>query len=223
MEALVILSGGQDSVTCLYAALAQYGDSNVTAITFDYGQNHSIEIECASQVCHFEDVKHVIINVDFLDRLVKSALTSGGDVNVLNEKGLPASFVPNRNALFITLAHAFAQKIGAGVLITGVCQTDYSGYPDCRRVFVDALEYALNIGSESNIKILTPLMHLTKAQTFEMAANLGKLEQVKVYSHTCYNGDHSTWNEWGYGCGKCPACDLRAKGYSQYVDGLLVD
>lgn len=214
MKAIVILSGGQDSVTCLYWAIRNY--SEVEAIHFNYGQNHSIETEAAKKVSELEKIPLKIVDVSFLPELVNSALTSNGDVNQTNEKGLPASFVPNRNALFITLAHAYAQKINAKHLVTGVCQTDYSGYPDCRQDFIRSLEMTLNIGSDSRINIDTPLMFLNKAQTFSLADKLGKLNEVIELSHTCYNNDHKTKHAWGYGCGECPACRLRENGFKEF-------
>ena len=213
-KAVVIFSGGQDSTTCLYWALEKYDE--VEAITFAYGQKHSVEIEQSKIICERCDVKQTIVDISFLNTLVESALTSNGNVNEINEKGLPASFVPNRNQLFITLAHAYAQKIQAQYLVTGVCQTDYSGYPDCRQDFVNAISVASNMGSASNIIIETPLMYLNKAETFELAWSLDCLNDVVELSHTCYNGDREHKHDWGYGCGECPACDLRAKGYVEW-------
>lgn len=214
-KAVVIFSGGQDSTTCLYWAKARY--NIIEAITFAYGQKHSIEIEQSKKICDLLGVKQTIVDISFLNTLVESALTSNGDVNQLNEKGLPASFVPNRNQLFITLAHAYAQKIGAETLVTGVCQTDYSGYPDCRLDFIKSVETTSNLGSQSNITIQTPLMDLTKAETFEMAKILDCLDEVIEYSHTCYNGDRTHRHDYGYGCGECPACKLREKGYQEFL------
>lgn len=216
--AVVIFSGGQDSTTCLYWALNRY--EKVEAITFNYGQKHEIELEQAELICSKAEVKQTVIDLSFLDTIVESALTSNGDVNQINEKGLPASFVPNRNQLFITLAHAYAQKIKASVLVTGVCQTDYSGYPDCRIEFISHIQDSTNLGSQSNIKIKTPLMFLTKAQTFKLADKEACLDIVIQDSHTCYNGDRDTDNLWGKGCGKCPACELREKGFSEYLKSI---
>jgi 7-cyano-7-deazaguanine synthase len=213
-KAVVIFSGGQDSTTCLFWALEKYDE--VEAITFAYGQKHSVEIEQSKYICEKENVKQTIVDISFLNTLVESALTSNGDVNQINEKGLPASFVPNRNQLFITLAHAYAQKIGAKYLVTGVCQTDYSGYPDCRQDFVNAISVASNMGSASDIVIETPLMYLNKAETFELAWDLDCLDDVIEHSHTCYNGDREHRFVWGYGCNECPACELRAKGYLEF-------
>lgn len=215
-KAVVIFSGGQDSTTCLYWALQRY--DLVEAITFDYGQKHKIEIEQSKAICAKEGVKQTIIDISFLDTIVESALTSNGDVNQTNDKDLPSSFVPNRNQLFITLAHAYAQKIDALHVVGGMCETDYSGYPDCRQEFITKMQMVSNLGSKSYIGIDTPLMKLNKAQTFTLALSLDKLEEVLEMSHTCYNGDREHRHEWGYGCGECPACELRKKGYEAFID-----
>ena len=212
--AVVIFSGGQDSTTCLFWAKQHF--EIVEAITFNYGQKHSIELTQSKIICDSFDVKQTIIDISFLNTIVESALTSNGNVNELNKKGLPTSFVPNRNQLFITLAHAYAQKIDAHVLVTGVCQTDYSGYPDCRQVFIRKIQDATNLGSDSRIEILTPLMYLSKAQIFQMAENMNKLSEVVSLSHTCYNGDRTYLHDWGYGCDDCPACELRKKGFEEF-------
>jgi len=215
-KALVIFSGGQDSTTCLYWAIKEFGKENVSAIIFGYGQKHGIEIECAMKICQKEDIRFKIVSLSLLPEISESALTLHSDVTASRPDGLPATFTPNRNALFITVAHAWAQQIGATHLITGVCQTDYSGYPDCRQDFISSLEFALNIGSNQRIQIDTPLMYLTKAETFEMAKDLGVLDRVIEMTHTCYNGNREIKHEWGYGCGTCPACQLRAKGWERY-------
>ena len=213
-KCLVIFSGGQDSTTCLYWAMRRY--DIVETITFNYGQKHSVELECGKFICDLNDIKQTVVDISFLNTLVESALTSNGDVNKLNDKGLPSSFVPNRNQLFITLAHSYLQKIGGGDLITGVCETDYSGYSDCRREFIDMIEETTNYGSSDDIKIITPLMYLDKAETFKLADDEGFLEDIILLSHTCYNGDRSELNDWGYGCGECPACLLREEGFKKY-------
>lgn len=214
-KAVVIFSGGQDSTTCLFWALKKF--DKVEAITFNYGQKHNVEIEQSKIICDYFKVKQTIIDMTFLNTIVESALTSNGDVNQLNEKGLPSSFVPNRNQLFITLAHSYAQKIGAENLVTGVCQTDYSGYPDCRDNFITSVERTTNLGSDSKIRIHTPLMYLTKGQTFELADNIGYLKEVIELSHTCYNGNREHKYSWGYGCQNCPACNLRQNGYEDFL------
>lgn len=213
-KAVVIFSGGQDSTTCLYWALKNFDE--VLAINFFYGQNHAIELGCAKLIAKRANVPLLPIDISFLINVAESAMLTGGNTSEVGPKGLPTSYVPNRNALFITLSHAYAQKVGADALVTGVCQTDYSGYPDCRQEFIDQIKEALNLGSDSTIEILTPLMWLTKAETFGMAESLGCLREVIEDTHTCYKGDHQTKNEWGYGCGECPACELRKKGYSEF-------
>lgn len=220
-KCLVVLSGGQDSVTCLGYALKMF--TSVAAISFAYDQRHAVELESAAALCKKYKVPHKLVDMGRLVAdLVTSALTddraddeSVKGVHPANDR-LPASFVPGRNALFLTLAHAHAQEIGAQAIMAGMCQTDFSGYPDCRDAFIRALDHALNIGYETKIQILTPLMHLTKAQTFGLAEEVGFLEEVLENSHTCYNGDHETRHEWGYGCGTCPACELRKKGWEEY-------
>lgn len=215
-KAVVIFSGGQDSTTCLGWAMRRYRET--VAISFAYGQNHRVELAQAAKICSVLKIEHHVIEADFFGSLVDSALTHNGDVNKQHDRiaHLPASYVPNRNQFFITLSHAFAQKIGADVLVTGVCQTDYSGYPDCRAVFIKAIEKATNLGSDADIKILTPLMHLTKGEIFKLAEKEGVLELVVNDSHTCYNGVRDKVHEWGAGCGECPACVLRMKGFEDY-------
>jgi len=216
--ALVVLSGGQDSITCLGLALSLY--DSVHAIAFNYGQRQAIELECAQTVASRYGVPLRLVDLP-LAGLVQSALTGPGDVSAphIHKPGLPASFVPARNALFLTLAHGYAQTIDAGTILTGVCETDFSGYPDCRAVFIRALEATLNIGYESDITFRTPLMHIDKAGTFALADRVGFLATVIGDSHTCYEGDHRTSHKWGFGCGECPACLLRAAGWAKYLKG----
>ena len=220
-KALVVFSGGQDSTTCLGWALNRYKE--VIALTFIYGQKHRVEVGVAIDICEKLKIQQMVVDFSFFGGLVESALTSNGDVGKrhIDAPLLPASFVPNRNALFLTLAHAHAQKIKADDIVTGVCQTDYSGYPDCRYVFIKRMQDVLNMGSDSVISILTPLMYLDKAQIFKLAEIEGILDLVVVNSHTCYNGKRGGDNshEWGYGCGDCPACKLRKKGWEEYSKG----
>ncbi len=220
-KAVVVLSGGQDSVTCLGLALQRHGEGNIAAIFFNYGQRHLVEQSCAMAICAKYIIPLKIVDLTFLGKLVTSALTNKED-DISKEhpdkKGLPASFVPSRNALFLTLAHAHAQEIGATSIYTGVCQTDYSGYPDCRATFINALESALNIGYQTSIEIRTPLMCLTKASTFELAKRVAFLGEVIHNSHTCYEGVREELYAWGYGCGECPACILRVKGYEEFIN-----
>lgn len=215
-NALVVLSGGQDSVTCLGWAIATYND--VYAISFDYGQRHKVELECASKVCDAFNIPHQIMDMKALGELVTTNLVGDGDVGAAHphNKDLPASYVPCRNALMLTMAHGYAQEVGATHLVTGVCQTDYSGYPDCREEFVVQLQEALNTGYLTSIRIMTPLMHKTKAETWQLADQVGFLDVVTQMSHTCYLGDRDHKYDWGYGCGECPACVLRAKGWAEY-------
>ncbi|MGK0291091.1 MAG: 7-cyano-7-deazaguanine synthase [bacterium] len=217
-KALVIFSGGQDSTTCLGWALNRY--SEVTAITFQYGQKHIIEIDQSRIICEQLNVPQFVLDVSFFGNIVHSALTEeDGDMNQKHEDNpnLPSSYVPNRNAFFITLAHSYAQTIKAEVLVIGVCQTDYSGYPDCRDVFIKSIETSLNLGSERQIEILTPLMNITKAETFQLAKTEKVFDLVLEQSHTCYNGS-PLMNSWGRGCGDCPACGLRQKGYEEFLE-----
>jgi len=216
--AVVVLSGGQDSMTCLALALARH--EKVYATSFLYGQKHRTELRQAALVADRHKVPHALTDLSFCGEMVTSQLTlDTGDTTEPHayKPGLPASFVPNRNALFLVIAHAQAQELGARYIYTGVCQTDYSGYPDCREGFIQAMERALNIGYETDIRIVTPMMHLDKAATFEMADKLGVLAEVIEDSHTCYNGDRSQRHEWGYGCGQCPACQIRERGYLEFV------
>lgn len=219
---LVILSGGQDSATCL--AWAQKFFPRVEALTFDYGQRHRVELESASRLARRAGVIQTVIPVDSLSALAQhaggaNALTNSG-VDVKTEGGfrnLPSTFVPGRNALFLTLAASFAAPRGLQDLVIGACETDYSGYPDCRDGFMDAMESALSQGLDTPLRIHRPLMKLTKAQTFELADQLGILDVVVRDTHTCYEGVHDTLHAWGFGCGKCPACELRKRGWEQFI------
>jgi 7-cyano-7-deazaguanine synthase len=218
-SALVVFSGGQDSTTCLGWAKNRY--KHVETITFDYHQKHSIEIEQAKKIAEILKVPNYIFIIDIFSQLADSALlevNQDQDINASHHSkpNLPASFVPNRNAIFFTIAHAYAQKQGLEHIITGINQTDYSGYPDCREPFIKSLEMSLNMGSESNIRFKYPLIDLSKAETFKMAKDEGVLDLVIEESHTCYNGDRSSKHDWGYGCANCPACILRMRGWNEY-------
>lgn len=220
-NALVILSGGQNSTTCLGVAFKT--NTNVAAISFDCG-HHSAELSAAKLICEAKHIPWTCVDLPFFNDLITSALLNHA-MDVSAEHGykpnLPASFVPNRNALFITLAHAYAQEIQADYIYTGVCQIDYSSYPDCQKIFIDRLNDALNIGYETSIQIIAPLMDLTKAETFRLAEDVGILDAVIEFSVTCYRGDVSKVNDWGYGCGECPACVLRSKGWEEYTRCFL--
>jgi 7-cyano-7-deazaguanine synthase len=205
-KALVVLSGGQDSTTCLYWALDRFGGGAVEALTFDYGQRHRIELECADRVAEYAGVPHTTLPIDTFAALGGNALTDASiQVEDAPDNDLPNTFVPGRNIIFLTYAAAYAWQRGIAELVTGVAQTDYSGYPDCRRETIDALEQTLNLGMERVFTIHTPLMNLSKKETVELARDLNALGAMAL-THTCYNGQRPP-------CGECPACRLRAKGF----------
>ena len=205
-RALVVLSGGQDSTTCLYWALDRFGAGRVEALTFDYGQRHRIELDCAGQIAKHAGVVHTTLPIDTFAALGGNALTDSGiAVEEATGNELPNTFVPGRNLIFLTFAAAFAWQRGIVDLVSGVAQTDYSGYPDCRRDTIDALEQSLNLGMERTFTLHTPLMNLSKKETVELAQDLGALNAMAL-THTCYNGERPP-------CGQCPACLLRAKGF----------
>ena len=206
-RALVVLSGGQDSTTCLYWALERHGRGNVAAVTFDYGQRHRIELDCAANVARAAGVRHTVLPIDTFSALGGNALTDDIDVETAVDaaNGLPNTFVPGRNLIFLTFAAAFAYREGFGTLVTGVAQTDYSGYPDCRQETIDALRQAIALGMAFDFAIETPLMRLSKAETVRLAAEVGALDAMAL-THTCYNGMRPP-------CGECPACVLRARGF----------
>lgn len=210
-KALVVLSGGQDSTTCLYWALARFGRGNVEALTFDYGQRHRIELECAANVARRSGVPQRVLPIDTFAALGGNALTDTAapvpDGAPSGEGGLPATFVPGRNLVFLTLAAAYAWPRGIDDLVTGTAQTDYSGYPDCRRTTLDALERTLRLGLERDIRLHTPLMNLSKKDTVLLAKELGALEAMAL-THTCYRGERPP-------CGRCAACTLRARGFAE--------
>ncbi|MCG9712238.1 7-cyano-7-deazaguanine synthase QueC [Shewanella insulae] len=212
-KAVVVFSGGQDSTTCLIQALNQYDE--VHAVTFDYGQRHSEEIATAEKLAkQLKVASHKILDVTVLNELAISALTRDAIPvsNELMDNGLPNTFVPGRNILFLTLAGIYAYQLGAESVITGVCETDFSGYPDCRDSFIKAMQSALEQGMDRKLKLVTPLMWLNKAQTWALADKYHSLELVRDQTLTCYNGIV------GSGCGTCPACLLRAKGLNDYLD-----
>ncbi len=209
-KALVVLSGGQDSTTCLYWAIDRFGPGNVETVTFDYGQRHRVELECAARVAEFAGVPNRILPIDTFAALGGDALTDEAvavEAEVDAATGLPNTFVPGRNLIFLTFAAAYAYRRGIGNLVTGVAQTDYSGYPDCREGTIESLQQTLRLGMESDIAIHTPLMHLSKKETVELARDLGALPAM-AYTHTCYNGQRPP-------CGTCPACKLRARGFAE--------
>lgn len=207
-RALVLLSGGQDSTTCLHWAIKRFGVDNVSALCFDYGQRHRIELECAERIAADAGVPLACLPIDTFAVLGGDALTDDTvAVPEAEEEGLPSTFVPGRNLVFLTFAAAYAYQRNIEHLVTGVAQTDYSGYPDCRERTIDALQKAIRLGMESKLHIHTPLMFLSKKETVELARDLGALDAMAL-THTCYNGKRPP-------CGECAACKLRAKGFAE--------
>lgn len=208
-KALVVLSGGQDSTTCLFWAISRFGRKRVETLTFDYGQRHRIELQAASAVAAFAGVGNTVLPINTFEALGGNALT---DASVpvpqkVTSDALPPTFVPGRNLVFLTFAAAYAWQRDIGNLVAGVAQTDYSGYPDCRRKTIDALEITLGLGLERGFAIHTPLMDLSKKETVLLAQELGAMEAMGL-THTCYNGLRPP-------CGQCAACILRATGFAE--------
>jgi len=213
-KSLVLFSGGQDSTTCLFWAKKQF--ATVEALGFRYGQKHDVELQQAQLIAEKAQISFQVLNITGM--LQGSALTehdkSISAPHELNQN-LPASFVPGRNAVFLTIAASYAYTKGITDLIGGMCQTDYSGYPDCRRVFLDSLQTTMSLALDTDLRIHTPLMYLTKAETWKLAHDLDVLDIVRDLSHTDYNGDRTTYNDWGYGKLDNTASELRAKGYEE--------
>jgi len=216
-RALVLLSGGQDSTTCLYWAMNKFGRNAVSSIAFDYGQRHRIELDCARQIADSAGVQHTCLPIDTFTALGGNALTAeiGVEDGESAENTLPNTFVPGRNIIFLSFAAAYAWQHDINHMVTGVAQTDYSGYPDCREETIKSLQQTLRLGMASSVDIHTPLMHLSKKETVLLAVSLGAVGAM-AFTHTCYNGQRPP-------CGNCAACILRAKGFSEagIVDPLL--
>jgi len=213
-SALVLLSGGQDSTTCLFWAKQKF--RHVEAIGFRYGQKHFIELQQAQVIAEKANVPFTILNIT--GALNGSALIEHQkDISAQHERNatLPSSFVPGRNAVFLTMSASHAYNKGIYNLVGGMCETDYSGYPDCRRIFMDSMEKTLSLALDTPIKIHTPLMNLTKAETWKLANELGVLDIIREDSHTDYNGNRWDFNEWGYGALDNPASIIRARGYQE--------
>ena len=226
-RALVLFSGGQDSATALAWALERY--AHVETLGFDYGQRHRVELECRG---HF--LQHLraefpawasrlgedhVLDLGLLGQVSDTALTADRAI-AFEESGLPNTFVPGRNLIFFTFAAALAYRRGLSVLVGGMCETDYSGYPDCRDDTLKSLQVTLGLGLDQRVVIETPLMWLDKAQTWALARTLGGdtlVDLVAEDTHTCYLGDRGTRHAWGYGCGQCPACELRARGHQGFL------
>jgi 7-cyano-7-deazaguanine synthase len=225
--ALVLFSGGQDSTACLAWALDRF--ERVETVGFDYGQRHAVEL--TARVAVREAILAAfpawvgrlgadhMIDIRAFGAIGETAMTTDQAI-AMTARGLPSTFVPGRNLVFLTYAAALADRLGASHLIGGMCETDFSGYPDCRRATMDAMETALRLGMERDFRIDTPLMSLTKAQTWALAKGLGGETLIDITvrdSHTCYRGVREIRHDWGAGCGACPACDLRAKGWAEWV------
>jgi 7-cyano-7-deazaguanine synthase len=224
--ALVLFSGGQDSTACLAWALDRF--PRVETVGFDYRQRHAVELACRGTILDrlrrdFPDWaprlgEDHLLDLGLLGSISETALTREAEI-AMGAAGLPNTFVPGRNILFLTVAAALAYRRGLRHLVGGMCETDFSGYPDCRDDTVKAVQVALNLGMDRRFVIHTPLMWLNKAQTWRLAETLGGaalVEMIRVETHTCYLGARDTRYEWGYGCGSCPACRLRAEGYARY-------
>lgn len=224
-KALVLFSGGQDSTVCLAWALQHY--ASVETIGFDYGQRHRVELDCRPRI--IEQIRSGfswgnrlgddhLIDLKVLGEISATSLTQ--DVAIeMADNGLPNTFVPGRNLLFLTLAAAVAYRRGIDGLVGGMCETDYSGYPDCRDVTIQTLAHAVSLGMDRRFQFLTPLMWLDKASTWRLGEELGGdalTELVREHSHSCYMGVRDQRHDWGYGCGQCPACQLRSKGYAEW-------
>lgn len=227
-RALVLFSGGQDSTTCLAWALARY--PLVETIGFDYGQRHHVELDCRVAILarlradYPQWAKKLgedhLLDLTVLAGISDTALTSDRAIE-FGANGLPNTFVPGRNLLFFTFAAAVAYRRGLHLLVGGMCETDYSGYPDCRDNTLKALQVAMSLGMDLPMVVETPLMWLDKAATWEMASTLGGddfVRLIKEETHTCYQGNHTDWHAWGFGCGQCPACDLRRNGFTTYLE-----
>ncbi len=225
--ALVLFSGGQDSTTCLAWALDRF--DKVETVGFSYGQRHAVELETRPRIlaklrAAFPDWsaklgEDRVLGLDLLKEIGGTALTEATAIE-MGRTGLPTTFVPGRNLLFFTAAAAVAYRRGLKHLVGGMCETDYSGYPDCRDDTLKSLQVALNLGMETRFVVETPLMWIGKAETFAMARDLGGeqlLDLIIEETHTCYLGDRTHRQAWGYGCGTCPACELRANGWATFI------
>lgn len=209
-KAIVVFSGGQDSTTCLFWALEKFDE--VITVTFDYGQRHNEEIQCAKEIAAELGVEHHVLDMALLNQLAPNALTRDDiEIKEGEEGELPSTFVEGRNMLFLTFAGVMAKVKGAKHIVTGVCETDFSGYPDCRDIFIKSLNVTMNLAMDNTFVIHTPLMWLDKAETWKLADELGRLDYIREKTLTCYNG------VMGDGCGQCPSCKLRKRGLDNYL------
>ena len=224
-KAALLFSGGQDSTTALGWSLKNFDE--IYLLSFDYGQKHIVELKSAKKIVkeieknfdfsRYKIVNSLIIKIKNLADITKSSLTSNLKIDISNK--IPNTFVPGRNLLFYNLAASYAYTHNIENIVSGVCQTDYSGYPDCRDITIKTLNKAINLGMEKEFKFHTPLMFLTKAQTWELSHRIGGekfINIIKNFTHTCYKGNRKKLFSWGYGCGKCPACEIRKKGWEEY-------
>lgn len=231
--ALVLFSGGQDSTTCLAWALSRY--TRVETIGFDYGQRHAIEMTVRPTVLDALRAQSPqwrdrlgddhVIDLSLIGKISDTALTRDVDI-AMQANGLPNTFVPGRNLLFMTVAATVAYRRGLDVLVGGMCETDFSGYPDCRNDTLQALRAAINLGMATDFALETPLMWIDKADTWALSESLGGaalVDMIRAETHTCYLGQRGVLNDWGHGCGSCPACALRANGYAQYLARKVSD
>ncbi|WP_107928726.1 7-cyano-7-deazaguanine synthase QueC [Neisseria animaloris] len=209
-KALVVFSGGQDSTTCLIQAVQTYGRENVQAITFQYGQRHAIELERARWIAEDLGIAQTVLDLSLMQQITHNALMDDTAEIQTASNGVPNTFVDGRNALFLLYAAIYAKSQNIKHIIVGVCETDFSGYPDCRDVFVKSMNVTLNLAMDYAFQIHTPLMYLTKAQTWALADRLGCFDYIREHTHTCYHGVEG-------GCGECPSCVLRERGLAEYL------
>ncbi|SUT93400.1 7-cyano-7-deazaguanine synthase QueC [Actinobacillus lignieresii] len=207
-KAVVIFSGGQDSTTCLFQAIQEFGVENVEVVTFQYGQRHAIELEKAAWIAKDLGVKQTLIDTSVIKAITSNAMME--ERKIKQEGNTPNTFVDGRNALFLLYTAIYAKGQGIRTIFTGVCETDFSGYPDCRDVFVKSMNVTLNLAMDYNFNIRTPLMYLTKKQTWALADKLGAFDYIRQHTHTCYLGVEG-------GCHTCPSCVLREKGLNEYL------
>ena len=209
-QALVIFSGGQDSTTCLFQAMQQYGAENVQAITFAYGQRHGIELERAASIAQELGIRQTVLDLSLITVITHNALTDAQAAIQTDAQGMPNTFVDGRNALFLLYAAIYAKSQNIRDIFIGVCETDFSGYPDCRQIFVQSMNVTLNLAMAYDFRLHTPLMYLTKKETWALADELGVLDYIRTRTHTCYLGVDG-------GCHECPSCVLRERGLAEYL------
>ena len=209
-QALVVFSGGQDSTTCLFQAMQQYGADNVQAITFAYGQRHGIELERAASIAQELGIRQTVLDLSLITSITHNALTDAQAAIETDAQGMPNTFVDGRNALFLLYAAIYAKSQNIRDIFIGVCETDFSGYPDCRQIFVQSMNVTLNLAMAYDFRLHTPLMYLTKKETWALADELGVLDYIRTRTHTCYLGVDG-------GCHECPSCVLRERGLAEYL------